>query len=74
MVLLHFRVGLSLRIYETSITRIRAIEDLLHPFEGEHLEWVQTFLQGQAPKLQHGWMNISISPGYSHNDWVGHRW
>ena len=27
MVLLHFRVGLSLRIYETSITRIRALED-----------------------------------------------
>ena len=74
MMLLHFRVDLSLRIYETSITRIRALEDYYVLSKVNTLNGCRPFSKGKPPKLQHGWMNISSSPGYSHNDWVGHRW
>ena len=71
MMLLHFRVALSL--YVTPKQALRELEGpqrLLSPFKGEHLVQARTsqlpliLPKGQAPRFPHGWLKISSSPGY----------
>ena len=83
MVLLHFRVGLSLYVDfpEWTSRESEGPWKLQLPFKGEHVEWTWTsrpslryLPQGQASNFPHDWLKISNSLRYPPYAWVDHQW